>query len=401
VNSSWKARCSYRDSRGARKQLTAVAKTKSAAITALKDKWHDISSRIITRHDNLENLTVDQLATNFFIYLSEVSRLKKITTDTVTSTHAQYKNHLKPRIGNALVIDCTPAMLTNELLDIITPDGKLLSVAEKCRSLLNEMFSYAVNRNILMVNPAESIEPLGYQAPQPKIWSEGAIKSIRIALRHWESKPPKKSIPIADVYDLTLATACRISEVLGFRWENIYLPDEPDTPGCVLVDKAVVRREGQPNYMGETKNQKKKKLSLPRYAVDILKRRRKDSSGTGLVFLNRKGNPYNRDGLYRAAERAFEQAKRELGIELPRRLPFHTSRRTSLTKVAEHHRLEAATLQGGHSSLRVTEPHYVLRDEMKVIDYSTTLEQFGKTENEKTRMIAIAEPGGGDHSDRN
>src|SRR5699024_11255766 len=177
------------------------------------------------------------------------------------------------------------------------------------------------------------------------IWSEGAIKSIRIALRHWESKPPKKSIPIADVYDLTLATACRISEVLGFRWENIYLPDEPDTPGWVLVDKAVVRREGQSNYMGETKNQKKKKLSLPRYAVDILKRRRKDRSGTGLVYLNRTGRPSKRDRLYRAAERAFEQAKRELGIEQPRGLPFHTYPRTSLTKVAENHGLEAATLQ--------------------------------------------------------
>src|SRR5699024_8396960 len=78
VNGSWKARCSYRDSRGARKQLTAVAKTKSAAITALKDKWHDISSRIITRHDNLENLTVDQLAlisSTIFLKFAESKRL--------------------------------------------------------------------------------------------------------------------------------------------------------------------------------------------------------------------------------------------------------------------------------------------------------------------------------------
>src|SRR5699024_1317622 len=115
----------------------------------------------------------------------------------------------------------------------------------------------------------------------------------------------------------------------------------------------------------------------------ILKRRRKDSSGTGLVFLNRKGNPYNRDGLYRAAERAFEQAKRELGIELPRRLPFHTSRRTSLTKVAENHGIEAATLQGGHSSLRVTERHYVLRDEMKVIDSPPRLNSSGRQKTKR------------------
>src|SRR5699024_11049981 len=115
-------------------------------------------------------------------------------------------------------------------------------------------------------------EPLGYQAPQPKIWSEGAIKSIRIALRHWESKPPKKSIPIADVYDLTLATACRISEVLGFRWADMYLPDEPDTPGGVLGDTAWVRREGQASSVGETRNSETEQLPLPPYAVGILAR---------------------------------------------------------------------------------------------------------------------------------
>src|SRR5699024_6177721 len=105
VNSSWKARCSYRDSRGARKQLTAVAKTKSAAITALKYKLHHISSMIITRHVDLENLTVDQLATNFFDYHFEVRQVKKINSDTVPCKHAQYKNHLMPPFGNALVID--------------------------------------------------------------------------------------------------------------------------------------------------------------------------------------------------------------------------------------------------------------------------------------------------------
>src|SRR5699024_1086485 len=45
--SSWLARCAYRDSRGKRRKLTTVARTKSAAITALRGKWHDVSSRII------------------------------------------------------------------------------------------------------------------------------------------------------------------------------------------------------------------------------------------------------------------------------------------------------------------------------------------------------------------
>lgn len=375
----WKSRCFYRDSYGKRRALTATAATKAASIRAVRERWHNVSKKIITRHDGDENLTLDDLATKYFDHLFEVRRIKGSNTETLPSRHKQYLNHLQPRIGHTLVIDCSTGMLNEALHSIIEPDGSMVSVADKCRSILVGMFQYAASHNIVQHNPAENIPTVGYQAPRPQIWSDTALYNIRLALRHWESTPPVKTVPIADVFDMTLATACRISEVLGMQWEDIYLPDETDQPGIVYVQKAVVRRTGVSNYLGDPKNSKKKRLSLPFYAVDILKRRKADCAGKGLVFVNRKGNPYARDNLYRAAQRAFSLARQELGLDVPDRLPFHTSRRTSLTEIAEVYGIEAASQQGGHSSVRVTERHYIQRDEMKVIDFSSALEKFGKT----------------------
>jgi len=375
----WQARCSYRDSYGKLRQLSATATTKAAATNALRDKWHNVVKKIITRHDGDETLTLDELATKYFDHLFEVRRIKKNNTETLPSRHKQYLNHLKPVIGDTLVIDCSAGMLTDVLNGIIEPDGSMLSVADKCRSIMVGMFQYAAAHNIIQHNPAENIPPVGYQAPRPRVWSDSAIYNIRLALRHWEDTPPEKTVPIADVFDLTLATACRISEVLAFRWEDLYLPDEDNKPGIVYVQKAVVRRTGVSNYLGAPKNGKKKRLTLPSYAVNILRRRKTESFHKGLVFTNRKGNAYSRDNLYRAAQRAFTLARQQLGIDVPDRLPFHTSRRTSLTEIAEVYGIEAASQQGGHSSLRVTERHYIQRDDMKIIDFSSALERFGKT----------------------
>lgn len=58
-------------------------------------------------------------------------------------------------------------------------------------------------------------------------------------------------MPVADVFELTLATDCRISEVLGFAWEYTYLPAEDDQSGRLHIHQAVVRRVANVNLLIE------------------------------------------------------------------------------------------------------------------------------------------------------
>src|SRR5699024_1181051 len=248
----WQSRCFYRDSYGKRRQLSAVAATKAASVNALKAKWHEVSKRIITRHDVNESLTLDELASRYFENLFEVRRTKGVNTETVPSRHRQYVNHLKPHIGQTLVLDCSAGLMTEVLNSIIQPDGSMVSVADKCRSILIGMFDYAASHNIVQHNPADNIPPVGYKAPKPKIWSDRALYNIRLALRHWEDTSPNATVPIADVFDLTLATGCRISEVLGFHWDESYLPGEENEAGSVYFQNAVLRRTGAADYVGYT-----------------------------------------------------------------------------------------------------------------------------------------------------
>jgi len=374
----WVARCLYRDSWGERRTLTARATTKAAATTALKTKWHNLSEKIITREEASSVVTFDTLAERYFASVRNDKSPNRPLPRTIRDMESRYKNHLSPQLGEMTLEECTAGTLHRALQDMVKPDGALLGTAHECRSLLIKFFDHAIQDGIVRHNVARSIPQVGYRAPQPVSWSDEQIDNIRTALQHWMDTVPNSNQSILDIYDMSLATGCRISEVLGLMWEDVYLPEKPGQQGWVHIQLAVLTRGKKTNVIGPPKNSKTKKLTLPQFGIDVLSRR-KPENAIGLVFPNGAGNPFHVRSLYGTAERAFERARKDLGLDVPKRLKFHTSRKTVLSQIAETHGIESASKQGGHSTPEVTRRHYWDQEQSPIIDHASSLEKFGKT----------------------
>lgn len=375
----WVARCLYRDSWGERRNLAARATTKAAATSALKTKWHNLSEKIITREEASTVVTFDALAQRYFDSVRNDHSPRRPLPRTIRDLESRYRNHLSPQCGDMTLEECTAGSLHQALQNIVKPDGGLLGTAHECRSLLVKFFDFAIQNGIVRHNVARSIPQVGYRAPKPVSWSDEQIENIRTALRHWMENVPNSNQCILDIYDMSLATGCRISEVLGMTWEDVHLPEGPETQGWVHIQLAVLTRDKKTNVIGSPKGGKTKKLTLPQFGIEILKRRMPQNA-TGLVFFNNAGNPFHVRSLYGTAERAFERARKDLGIDVPQRLKFHTSRKTVLSQIAETHGIESASKQGGHSTPEVTRRHYWDQEQSPVIDHANSLERFGKTE---------------------
>ncbi|NWN87152.1 MAG: tyrosine-type recombinase/integrase [Micrococcaceae bacterium] len=375
----WVARCLYRDSWGERRNLTARATTKAAATSALKTKWHNLSEKIITREEASTVVTFDVLADRYFAFVRNDKSQGRPLPRTIRDMESRYNNHLSPQFGEMTLEECTAGSLHQALRNMVKPDGGLLGTAHECRSLLVKFFDYAIQHGIVRHNVARSIPHVGYTAPKPVSWSDEQIENIRTALRYWMENVPNSNQSILDIYDMSLATGCRISEVLGLMWEDVYLPEGPDAQGWVHIQFAVLTRDKKTNVIGSPKGGKTKRLYLPQFGIEILQRL-KPENATGLVFPNAAGNAFHTRSLYGSAERAFERARKDLDIDVPQRLKFHTSRKTVLSQIAETHGIESASKQGGHSTPEVTRRHYWDQEQSPIIDFASTLERFGKTE---------------------
>lgn len=238
-----------------------------------------------------------------------------------------------------------------------------------------KFYDYAIQEGFIRHSIAHSIPQLGYIAPQPEAWDDQLIDNIRLALRNWMDHVPNA---IQDNYDMTLATGCRISEILGLTWGNVHLPEAPGQAGWVYIQHALLTRDKKTNVLGASKGGKMKNLSLPQFGTDILQQRKLSGDATGLIFVNGNGNPYHVKSLYGTAERAFELARKELKIDVPDSLKFHISRKIVLTEIAESHGIEVASALGGHSTPDVTRRHYWDQDVGKIIDFAASLERLGK-----------------------
>src|SRR5699024_8848402 len=352
---------------------------KAASINALKDKWHALSEKIVTREEASVVITFDKIAEQYFTDMRNATAGTQPLPRTIRDMDSRYRNHLSKHIGDMTLEEATAGSLHRALQNIVKPDGGLLGTAHECRSLLVKFYDFAIQEGYIRHNIAHSISQLGYRAPQPEAWDGQQIDNIRLALRHWMDHVHRANQNLLDFYDMTLATGCRISEILALDWQDVHLTQVFGEPGWVYIRQAVLTRGKKTNVLGTPKAGKLKKLSLPQFGIDILKQRQLTGEATGLVFVNRNGNPYHVRSLYGTAERAFALARTALNLDVPDRLRFQVSRRTVLTEIADSHGIEAASAQGGHSTPDVTRRHYWDQDDGQIIDFAASLERLGKT----------------------
>lgn len=172
---------------------------------------------------------------------------------------------------------------------------------------------------------------------------------------------------LADIGDFLIGTGCRIGEALALRWKSVDL-----SRGVVVLSATVVRVAGQGLVVQDFPKTEAsiRELTLPRFALDMLARRRIDAYSE-LVFPSATGGP-------RWPENVRYQWSQALhGSEIDWITP-KSARGAVATLLRNELDIDAAKDQLGHADWRVTDRHYTPKQITRP-DRSSLIEMFART----------------------
>jgi integrase len=198
--------------RGAHKVLCNALRGEHEHFDHLRAAPRDVSG------DVTADMTVEQLADAWLDEILIENRIKRQTVD-------HYANNLHywilPAIGDMTIRAATVGALDRYLKTLVRTHP---SAAQRCKGTLLQMFSLAVRHGALPVNPVRDVGRL----PRPRkivlAMTFEEIERVRHALHLWRTTKavgPKKSRACTDLFDLLLATGCRIGEACALRWQDI------------------------------------------------------------------------------------------------------------------------------------------------------------------------------------
>lgn len=370
---TWKAKASYRDIKGVKRELTARAKSKSRAETALNDKWHRLSKQIINGRVGTESITLSAVFDQWFEHLERRSeRTGKPTMRSIYDDRLVVNNHVLPRAGEWAMDQITVGMLNEMLWSIPGKDGSLMATARRAQTIMSRLCAYAVSHELLPFNMGRETDKIEYTSPPPKVVEPEELGAIREVFRAWCDHPTRWRTPILDILDLMLATGCRIGEVLALTWDKVHLEDDV---AWVMIDSSTGYVPGKGMAIGPTKNRKSLRIALPDFAVTLLMRRMTSQIvESEYVFHTSAGNPYYLSQIERSVKWAMSPAPHLQHI-WQGGFRSHSLRKTVLTAIEREHGLAAAAAQGGHSKEYITEKFYVAPN-LATIDHTDAIGQL-------------------------
>lgn len=102
-----------------------------------------------------------------------------------------------------------------DLLDTIADRGARIQ-ANRVLALVRKIFNFAIQREIVKVNPCQQVPRPGVERQRDRVLSEDEIRSVWAALK-------QESDPIQAIFQLRLLTAQRGGEVLSMEWDDVEL----------------------------------------------------------------------------------------------------------------------------------------------------------------------------------
>lgn len=362
ASGAWTAKARFRDLDGKTRLIERTGPSKAKAELRLKEHLTERAHQ----HQSSElkgNSPVSLLATQWWEQFEEQGR--------AVQTSRMYQDalrlHLLPRIGELTLNECTPGRLTLHVKGIATDHG--YSSAKRAKSVLSNMFKFAVSRDAVPRNPVRDV-----QLPaQPK----SQVK----ALSYFEAVKLREQLTddVQAILDVLLGTGCRIGEVLALRWQDLDLRpgrSSVNINGTLVHDAAgKLIRQSHPKSKSSEHS-----LFLPEFVAEMLRERRDNhlpaharttawATPAAYVFPSTAGTAWEPSN-FRKKWRAQVTAAGFPGLKP------HEIRKTVATYLANAEGISAASLQLGHSSESITEKHYVMRDRFAP-DMSALLQAFG------------------------
>jgi integrase len=233
------------------------------------------------------------------------------------------KKHLVPSWG-AMPVKAITRAHVHELLDTLVGKGMTTGV-NRVQAVISRMFTIALDRSLVDAHPAARMIKRFQEQPSDRVLSDGELRALWAGL---DARPG----PAADAVKLRLLLGQRGSEVMGMRWTEVDLK------------AAVWSMPG-----ARTKNSRPHFVPLPRTALGILERRRKETPAkASLVF----------DGITQGSDEHRVLSEIHAGS-----YTWKDLRRTVSTRLAARGFTEEVIGRAlNHARYTVTARHYIKHD---------------------------------------
>ena len=329
--------------RGAHKVLCNALRGAHEHFDRLRAASRDVSREVTA------DMTVEQLADAWIDEIIVENRVKQQTV-------GYYANNLHywilPAIGEMTLQEATVGVLDRYLKTLARthPSG-----AQRCKGTLLQMFCLAVRHGALPSNPVRDVGRLPKPRKIVQAMTLDEIERVRHALHLWRTTKavgPKKSRACTDLFDLLLATGCRIGEACALRWQDIDLSAGTLTVAGTMVflrNTGWERQESPKTIAGQ------RTIHLPSFALAMLRRRQSEEPhlGDSPLFASRAGTFVQPDNMRRSLRCAL-QRQADLKWVSP-----HVFRKTVATVLSGQGLVTEAAAQLGHADESITKKFYV------------------------------------------
>ncbi len=350
----------YRDSDGKTRPMQRQGKTLADAENRLREALRDRLTpeyEYLTRDSRLHALA-DQ-------WLEELDG-RTVAQGTKNRYRSTLSAHVRP-VGELRIIEATVARLQRLVDRVAASSGpeqaRMLSV------VLTGMMGLAVRHGAAPSNTAAEVRTPERVAEEVRAPTVEEIRTARAAFAAYDAAPRRRADAtreMVDIFDVLTATGARIGEVLALRWDDVNLDD-----GTVRIVATLTRKPGEGIIRQDQPKSEKsnRRLKLPRYALDMLTRRRV-SAYSDIVFPSA-------NGTYRWPENVRTAWAAALAGTDVSWMTSKSCRKAVATVIEAVEGIEAAKDQLGHKTSAVTSRHYVPA-KIDRPDRSSALEMLGE-----------------------
>ena len=266
------------------------------------------------------------------------------------------KNHISPELGHMRLRDITPVHIqhfVNVLKDKPSKKAKTGTLSSgsvhRYFTVLQSIMHSAYKLGIIGVNPANRDRitlPL-LDEETTDIFTEQEISKIFDLLDN-------ESLQFKLLVHLAVNTGCRRGELVGLKWSDVSF-----STGVLTIQRSNYKLKGQPIRSKETKNKKRRYLTLPPYCLALLKHYRAEQAqlrfelgdawcGADWIFIQADGKPMN-------PTTPTEQFNDFLSKNNLKHIKFHALRHTSATLLlSSGTNIKNVASRLGHSQLKTT-----------------------------------------------
>lgn len=370
--SGWTASTRVRDDDGRLRRVKATAGSKGAAAQLLKERIRDRPSQV--GHAELGVRTPFRELVERWLAWNDARDLAPKTKQWYAEL---VHSRLLPTFGQFVLGEITTARV-EAFLQAEYADG--WQRAKKTRTLLSQLFKFAMRHDALQRNPVDGTSPLKASkgAPQALTWKQ--VEAIRDAARRHRIGEGVMGLKpdgvVRDFIEVLLGTALRPGEALALRRCDV--TDRPRRM-TLRVTGTIVPRKGQGWVRQDHPKTEAsvREIAVPEFAAALLRERMAGLADEDLIFHSRDGGAYSQHNLRRTFREYLELA--DSGIS------FRWYRRTGATVLARAVSVDAASAFLGHTSTAITEGYYI--EPSKAVDLTTA-----------AALDRILRPGAADHA---